>query len=149
MHAVRVKVHDSAPSGGPLGFGPRMARVLLTSQVLTGQPRRLCMRNRRCALWRMACVGLALAGPISLAAAEPPPDGKTVFVEQKCTKCHSAPGIKGGKADLSGVGKRRAAEWMTKWLKKEEQIDGKKHKKAFTGTPLELEAVVKWLATLK
>jgi mono/diheme cytochrome c family protein len=95
------------------------------------------------------CAGLCLGGLAGTAVAEPAADGKVVFVEQKCTKCHSAPGIAGGKADLAGVGKKRTAEWMTKWLKKEEQIDGKKHKKAFTGTPAQLEAVVKWLSSLR
>lgn len=85
----------------------------------------------------------------SAAAAEPPSDGKAVFVDQKCTKCHSAPGIKGGKGDLAGVAKTRTPEWMKKWLLKEEEIDGKKHKKKFGGTPAELDAVVKWLSTLK
>lgn len=102
--------------------------------------------------WIVLCVGLSTWGTASLAAADAPPaapDGKTVFVEQKCTKCHSAPGIKGGKKDLSGVGAKHTPDWMKKWLKKEEALEGKKHKKAFSGSPAELDAVVKWLASLK
>jgi mono/diheme cytochrome c family protein len=94
------------------------------------------------------CVGLGLTCTASNAAAEAPADGKAVFVAQKCTKCHSAPGIKGGKKDLAGVAKTRSAAWMKKWLLKEETIDGKKHKKGFSGTPAELDAVVKWLSSL-
>lgn len=83
-------------------------------------------------------------------------DGKEMFVEMKCNKCHSidAEGIeqtkkkqKGG--DLSEVGKERDAEWMTKYIKKEVDIEGKKHKNKWKGTDGELKTIVDWLATLK
>lgn len=110
------------------------------------------MKLDKTSAWIVLCVGLSTWGTASLAAADAPPaapDGKAVFTQQKCTKCHSAPGIKGGKKDLAGVAKARSAEWMKKWLLKEETIDGKKHKKGFGGTPAELDAVVEWLASLK
>lgn len=107
------------------------------------------MKTARTSIW-LALVMIVVGGSafVPAAMAEPTSDGKGVFVEQKCTKCHSAPGIKGGKGDLTGVAKKRTAEWMKKWLLKEEEIDGKKHKKKFGGTPADLDAVVKWLSTL-
>ena len=110
------------------------------------------MNPVRTSAWIVLCVGLSVACTASNATADSPPatpDGKALFVEMKCTKCHSAPEIKGGKKDLAGVGKKHTPDWMKKWLKKEEAIEGKKHKKAFSGTPAELDAVVKWLASLK
>jgi mono/diheme cytochrome c family protein len=71
--------------------------------------------------------------------------GEKVFADQKCAKCHKP----GSKRDLAGVGKKHDAKWLTAFLKHEEAIDGKKHKKKFTGTDAELEALVKWLASLK
>jgi mono/diheme cytochrome c family protein len=126
-----------------------MARYLLTSVPVDAGTRRQIMRNATIVVWVALCLGVAVASPASRAAAEPPADGKALFVEMKCTKCHSAPEIKGGKGDLTGVGKKRTPDWIAKWLKKEEAIDGKKHKKAFTGTPAQMDAVVKWLSTLK
>lgn len=85
-------------------------------------------------------------------------DGKKVFLDQKCTSCHSitSQGIQGKASDpadkitdLSKVGAERNADWITKYLKKEVDIKGKKHKKAFKGTPAELTELANWLATLK
>lgn len=85
-------------------------------------------------------------------------DGKKAFVDLKCTSCHSvtSQGIQGKAADpadkivdLSKVGAERTADWVGKYLKKEVDIKGKKHKKAFKGTPAELTEISNWLATLK
>ncbi|MDP4198625.1 MAG: cytochrome c [Bacteroidota bacterium] len=86
--------------------------------------------------------------------------GKAIFEQYKCSKCHtiSSQGIEregtppaGGKLppDLSGVGLRHDAAWMTKWLLKEEEQNGKKHMKKFTGPDDELKTLTTWLATLK
>lgn len=107
------------------------------------------MHPVKASAWMVLCAGLSIACAASSAAAEPPADGKAVFVEQKCTKCHAAPGIPGGKKNLEGVGKKHTADWIKKWLKKEEQLEGKKHKKMFGGTPAELDTLVKWLSSLK
>ncbi|MDH5674538.1 MAG: cytochrome c [Myxococcales bacterium] len=90
----------------------------------------------------------ALAVPAA-AAAEDKGDGKQVFQDQKCTKCHSAPGVKGGKKDLAGVGKRHDGAWIEGYLQKKKELDGKKHKKKFGGSDAELKAVAAWLASLK
>ena len=86
--------------------------------------------------------------------------GKSLFEENKCNKCHSieSQGISrvgdappGGKLppDLSGVGLKHDAEWMTKWLHKEVELNGKKHMKKFAGSDDELKTLTTWLATLK
>jgi mono/diheme cytochrome c family protein len=86
--------------------------------------------------------------------------GKSIFLDNKCAKCHSieSQGIKrsgppppGGKLppDLSGVGLKHTAEWMQKWQMKEVEMNGKKHMKKFAGTSDELVTLTTWLATLK
>jgi len=98
----------------------------------------------------------ALAAVSASAAAPPSPDGKAVFAAQKCALCHSVQSagiertMKTSKGkDLSTVGSERDAAWLTKWLKKQEMLEGKPHQKAFTGTDPELTALVSWLGTLK
>lgn len=51
--------------------------------------------------------------------------------------------------DLSGVGLKRDAEWLGKYLMKLEAKDGKKHIKKFKGTDAELATLTGWLASLK
>jgi hypothetical protein len=82
--------------------------------------------------------------------------GKKVFMDNKCSTCHSVDSqqikktMASSKApDLSNVGSTRTEEWITKWLKKEEAIDGKKHPKTWTGKDEDLTTLVKWLGTLK
>lgn len=80
--------------------------------------------------------------------------GKKVFVDNKCTMCHSveAAQITSKKKDASDLSKLSAdmtEEFLTKYLKKEESIDGKKHKATFKGTEEELKQMVDWLITFK
>ena len=90
------------------------------------------------------------------AAAEP--DAKVVFVEKKCTLCHSvlSAGIKAPRDsktkifDLSGLAaKGRTATWLKAYLEKTEALGGKAHPPKFRGTPAELDALVEWLMSLK
>ena len=85
-------------------------------------------------------------------------DGKAVFEAQKCNLCHSVSSagieattksekLKG--PDLTGVGDRHDAEWIAKYLKKEVDMDGKKHTKPFSGSDEELKALVDWLLEQK
>lgn len=87
-------------------------------------------------------------------------NGKAIFVQNKCVKCHSieSQGLKrdgeppaGGKIppDLSTVGTKHDANWMTKWLLKEEEQNGKKHLKKFGGSEDDLKTLTGWLAGLK
>lgn len=86
-------------------------------------------------------------------------DAKELFVAGKCVRCHSveSQGIaatpkKGEEEDvhdLSKVGAERSAEWITKFLRKEETLDGKKHKQKYRGSDADLETLATWLASLK
>lgn len=84
------------------------------------------------------------------------PAGQKLFVDKKCATCHSIDSMKitkklaSSKApDLSNIGAEKNAEWIQKWLKKEVDLNGKKHPAAFTGTPEESKTLSEWLATLK
>ena len=82
-------------------------------------------------------------------------DGKTVFVEQKCTQCHSVemaniePTGKGKITDLSNTGANHTEEFLVKYLQKLETIKQKKHAPTFKGTADDLTILGKWLSTLK
>ncbi len=105
-------------------------------------------------------------------AAEAAPAGQKLFLDNKCTQCHAIDALKiakaksdkgeedeeaseGGKKvdppDLSDAGKDKDhdAAWFSKWLMKEEKVEGRKHKKKFKGSPEELKTMSEWLTTLK
>jgi len=85
--------------------------------------------------------------------------GKSIFTQYKCMKCHTIesqsiardgnPPEGKQPPDLSGVGNKHTSDWMQKWLLKEEEQNGKKHIKKFTGSDDELKTLTSWLATLK
>ncbi|MDP4200173.1 MAG: OmpA family protein [Bacteroidota bacterium] len=86
--------------------------------------------------------------------------GKSIFLDNKCSSCHSiesqgiartGSGPVGGKEppDLSTVGLRHSASWMTQWLQKEVEMNGKKHLKKFAGSDDDLASLTSWLASLK
>jgi mono/diheme cytochrome c family protein len=83
-------------------------------------------------------------------------DGKAIFLAQKCNMCHSVPTAaierttkseKMAGKDLVDLDKDAAT--LTKYIKKEADLDGKKHGKAWTGTDEELGAVVTWILQQK
>lgn len=101
-------------------------------------------------------------------------DGKALFERNKCIECHAiaAEGIamvpgedaeaeddpfgmedegeKEDAPDLSAIGKKRDAAWLTAYLQKKEKADsGKKHPPRFRGTAATLEALTAYLAGLK
>ena len=103
----------------------------------------------------------ALAEQASTPAAR---DGKTIFLENKCTSCHSVQALKIEKKqgseeeksddkvkppDLSSVGLERKADWMAKFLLKKVTIDGEKHRKLFKGSEADLKVLTAWLETQK
>jgi len=88
--------------------------------------------------------------------------GPEVFQAEKCTKCHSVAGakIEGKKKpfvrDLSAVGAKRDAAWMTKYILGEVGIPSKKdpakektHKAKWKGSDADLGTLTAWLATMK
>lgn len=88
--------------------------------------------------------------------------GKDVFIAQSCNDCHTieSEGIALGEGaeeeedaedapDLSDVGSEYEKVWIAKYLLKQVDKDGEKHKKRFRGSKQELVQVATWLATLK
>ncbi|MDQ1266168.1 MAG: hypothetical protein QG635_1320 [Bacteroidota bacterium] len=83
-------------------------------------------------------------------------DGKTIFTEAKCNTCHAISiekiepaSKKKNVPDLSDVGTKLKADFMHKYLKKEETLNDKKHLVAFKGDDADLEILVKWMESLK
>ncbi len=102
------------------------------------------------------------AGGVAFAAPQPSPgeamssspDGKEIFLNQKCNLCHSvstagieatikSAAMRG--PDLVNVGDRHDAQWMKDWLHKKVEMNGKKHRKLFTGSDEELDTLIDWL----
>ncbi|MCX7737724.1 MAG: cytochrome c [Candidatus Kapabacteria bacterium] len=101
-------------------------------------------------------VGMVLAFGNLSSTAQEGPDAKQIFIDKKCNSCHSIesmgieksnPKAKG--TDLSKVGDQLTADFIAKYLKKEEALEGKKHGVAFKGSDEEFNALVNWLASLK
>jgi cytochrome c5 len=103
--------------------------------------------------------GILLAGSGIAAAATPAKlDGKQIFLAQKCNLCHSISSagiertVKSEKIagpDLTNTAAKLDVAVLTKFLKKEAEIDGKKHGKTFTGSDEELTTVISWLQQQK
>ena len=96
----------------------------------------------------------ALCLPAAAAAAAP--DGKALFLAQKCNMCHNVPvaGIeRTTKSDkMAGpdlVNIKVDAATLAKVLRRQEDVHGKKHPKEFKGTDEELNAVITWILSQK
>jgi hypothetical protein len=78
-------------------------------------------------------------------------DGKAIFLANKCNGCHgiASQGIVKDVRDLSSVGTKHDAAWITRFLRKEEELDGRKHMKRFAGSDDELRTLATWLAGLR
>lgn len=118
------------------------------------------MRKETGVLAMIAAVPLLAAllytGPATAPAqaAEGAPDGKEVFLAQKCNMCHavSAAAIEATTKsekmkgpDLTGVVAEKGVDWTTKFLHKEVDLDGKKHGKEVKLAEPELKALLSWL----
>lgn len=83
------------------------------------------------------------------------PIGKKLFIEKKCSTCHAieSQGIvlkKKTKApDLSTVGSKVTADFIKKYITREEKRDGIAHMSLFKGEPNELDSLANWLESLK
>lgn len=83
-------------------------------------------------------------------------DGKAIFLAQKCNMCHNVPpaGIerttkseKMAGPDIVDI--KTDAATLGKILRKQADVNGKKHPKAFTGSDEELGALVAWIQAQK
>ena len=105
---------------------------------------------RRPRLVFVLAVAAAAALPASARAAEQL-DGKKIFLAQKCETCHAVSSaeikmtgkIKG--PDLAGAASKRDATVLSGYLRRNADLNGKKHVKPFTGSDEELGALIAWL----
>ena len=78
-------------------------------------------------------------------------DGKAVFLDKKCNKCHTVSSASIEKTsklkgpDLTTEAIKGDAKTLKTYLKKQEVINGKKHGTAFTGSDEDLDAVIAWV----
>ncbi|MBX3045314.1 MAG: cytochrome c [Candidatus Kapabacteria bacterium] len=81
-------------------------------------------------------------------------DGKTIFEDAKCTTCHGiesqgvVPKKKSDKnPDLSKIhkGDDYTVDFWTKYLKKDENLNNKKHPVPFRGSDEDLTTMINWL----
>ncbi len=85
----------------------------------------------------------------------PKEDGQKVFMDSKCSSCHSVASIGLKKKpnqkapDLSAVGTKRDAKFVMNYLKKKEAINGAKHLIAFKGDDKDLALLASWLESMK
>lgn len=82
------------------------------------------------------------------------PQGKKIFVDSKCSMCHTvkSEGLESKKkdaVDLSSVGNTYKADFLKKFLTKQEKINNADHKIAFKGDEKNLDALAQWLESLK
>ena len=95
-------------------------------------------------------VSAAASLPLSARAAEQL-DGKKIFLAQKCETCHAVSSadikmtgkIKG--PDLTGTAAKRDATLLSGYLRRNADLNGKKHVKPFTGSDEEMGALIAWL----
>jgi cytochrome c2 len=101
-------------------------------------------------------VALFYSSPTVYAATAP--NGKAVFQAQKCNLCHSvqAAGIEAmTKSDkmkgpeLGAALAKKDAAWIEKYVRKQVDLDGKKHPKEWKGSEAELAALIDWLKSPK
>ncbi len=105
------------------------------------------------AVFTVLAIGLAS----NALGADEVPAGQTAFLENKCNTCHSVDSAEIAKkskkmkgTDLSDAGAQvESAEWVKGFLLKEQENDGKKHKKSWKGTDEQLDAIIEWIMGLK
>jgi mono/diheme cytochrome c family protein len=85
-------------------------------------------------------------------------DGKAIFLAQKCNMCHmvSSAGIEATTKsekmkgpDITDNAAKEDAAVLIKFLRKQGDLNGKKHTKAFTGSDEELGALIAWMQKQK
>ncbi len=103
-------------------------------------------------LFVMAIV--ALFGFAFSMAQEAVPAGQKIFLESKCSACHSVNtvGIASNKkdaVDLSATGDNFNTDFIIRYLNKEVKQNDKLHKTAFKGSAENLNTLAAWLNSLK
>jgi cytochrome c2 len=102
--------------------------------------------------------GALAMGVLASSHAQGTPDGKEIFLAQKCNMCHSvsSAGIEATTKsekmkgpDLTGIMEGKETDAVAKFITKETDKEGKKHPKEFKGTAEELNALIAWLIAQK
>jgi cytochrome c2 len=84
--------------------------------------------------------------------------GEAAFSDERCTRCHSVEArsleatttserMRG--PDLSTIGETRDADWIVAFVKREETIDGTRHRTSYRGSDEDLSAIAAWLLELE
>lgn len=97
---------------------------------------------------------VALFGFAFSMAQEKVPAGQKIFLESKCSACHTveSAGITSKKkdaVDLSKTGDNYKTDFIIKYLNKEVKLNDKLHKTAFKGSAEDLKSLSSWLTSLK
>ena len=104
-------------------------------------------------LLTVVLLALLYSGP---ASGQAKLDGKAIFLAQKCNMCHNVPTMaiertmkseKMAGPDLVNI--KEDAATLGKVLRKQADVHGKKHPKAFTGSDEELGALIAWIQAQK
>ncbi|GAB6283211.1 MAG: hypothetical protein STSR0008_19690 [Ignavibacterium sp.] len=94
---------------------------------------------------------VALFGAAFANAPNEDPEGKKLFLSNKCNTCHAiqSQGIttnsKKQNPDLSDIGTKYKADFLKNYLMKKEKINTKTHPALYKGTEKDLDVLVKWL----
>lgn len=95
-------------------------------------------------------MGSAMSGTLARGEEGSVDKGKEVFDGKKCGLCHTVDGSGGKKGgDLSDVGDKRDADWLTKYLKDPKSLMPEAKMPAFRGSDEELQDLVAYLMSLK
>ncbi len=106
--------------------------------------------------WTTILVAASLVVPLATMAEEL--DAEALFTTtHKCNMCHAVPAAeivaksKSEKMKGADLGGKVEGEFETiaAYVRKAEELDGKKHKKEFKGTDEELQAILDWLGSLE
>ncbi len=83
------------------------------------------------------------------------PEGKKLFLSNKCNTCHAIQSqvittkSKKQNPDLSDIGSKYKADFLKKYMMKTEKINGKTHPALYKGTEKDLDILAKWFESLK
>lgn len=116
------------------------------------------MKSVRRYVRQVSRAGVLLIPAVLLSAAAfagAEPEGKAVFLKEKCNMCHAVPSAGIAKTMKAMKAPELTAEMAAKqsnlkeFLMQKAEINGKKHPKKVTGGEAELNALVEWLKAPK